>query len=67
MLTQETVEFLGTTTATDQEMGTAIALMTEEESVISDAPVCRPEATGALLLGLLISCSPKEPKERDRR
>lgn len=37
------------------------AAMVETEAAVSDAPTYAPEATGALLLGLLIS--PKEPKE----
>jgi hypothetical protein len=65
MLTRETTEVIGTSMASPEELETVTALMAEEESAISDAPIYRPEAAGALLLGLLLS--PKEPKERDRR
>ncbi len=67
MLTQGTAHITGTTLATPKERSTVTALMTEGESAISDAPLHRPEAAGALLLGLFLALSPKEPKERDRR
>ncbi|WP_441250592.1 hypothetical protein [Kitasatospora sp. McL0602] len=47
--------------ATTPELAAVAALISEEESAVSDAPLFRPEAVGALLLGLLLS--PKEPKE----
>ncbi|MFJ1792873.1 hypothetical protein [Kitasatospora griseola] len=48
--------------ATAPELGTVKALMTEDESPVSDAPLYRPEAVGLLLLALLLS--PKGPKEK---
>ncbi|MFJ8439882.1 hypothetical protein [Kitasatospora griseola] len=48
---------------TTPELGAVRALMTEDESAISDAPLYRPEAGGLLLLLGLVLLSPKEPKE----
>ncbi|MFG2693143.1 hypothetical protein [Kitasatospora sp. NPDC048407] len=48
--------------ATTPELGAVRALMTEDESTVSDAPLYRPEALGVLLLALLLS--PKGPKEK---
>ncbi|KDN87861.1 hypothetical protein [Kitasatospora cheerisanensis] len=46
------------------EIGAVKALMTEDESAVSDAPLYRPEAAGLLLLLGLVLLSPKEPKEK---
>lgn len=52
-------------TAGPAERAALTALLTEEESQISGAPVYSPQAHGALLL--LVLLSPKQPTEpRDR-
>ncbi|MBL1067475.1 hypothetical protein [Streptomyces sp. 7-21] len=51
-----------TTPLADPAMRDAVAdLVTHRQAPVSDAPLYAPEATGALLLGLLLT--PKEPKE----
>ncbi|MFJ5925587.1 hypothetical protein ACIQF6_23560 [Kitasatospora sp. NPDC092948] len=49
-------------TVTTPELGAVKALLSEDESPVSDAPLYRPEAVGLLLLALLLS--PKGPKEK---
>jgi len=51
-------------TATTTELGVVKALMTEDESAYSDAPLYCPEAGGGLLLLGLLLISPSEPKEK---
>ncbi|MFI1577976.1 hypothetical protein [Embleya sp. NPDC020630] len=52
--------------STPVHAGTVASLMIEQETTISDAPLCVPEdfggGVGLLLAGLLLS--PKPPKER---
>jgi hypothetical protein len=63
MLTQH-VRHPAIAPATPTQAGTVAALMIEEETTISDAPLYAPEDWGAGLLALGLLLSPKTPKDR---